>query len=425
MNQNPTRQFAIDVVRRLQAAGFEALWAGGCVRDELFGKQPQDYDVATSALPEQVRDLFGRRHTHAVGAAFGVITILGPRSASPVEVATFRTDGDYADGRRPESVHFSSAEHDAQRRDFTINGLFSNPLTGEIVDYVGGQEDLKRGIIRAIGDPAARFAEDKLRLLRAVRFSATFDFELEAATAAAISRHAASLQVVSVERISNEMQKMLRHSSRCRAIELCTQLGLQRVLFAGIPGHEAPGWPGDRSMQLLSRLQSESFELGLVALLVDTQTGLAKSHCQAWKLSNDQTARIVWIHGNVRTLSHAIEHPWPQIQRLLIQPFASEAVEFAEQLLAVDEPALEPDRARIVRSSVEFCHHKLSLPREELDPVPLIDGNDLKRLGVEPGPRFKNILGAVRDAQLLGELQQHNEAVDFVRRMTNQQNLGE
>src|SRR5688572_25996293 len=170
------RAFALEIVEKLRAAGFEALWAGGCVRDELLGLVPKDYDVATSATPEQIRNLFGRRRTLAVGAAFGVITVLGPRAAGQIEVATFRTDAAYSDGRHPDAVTFTTAEHDAQRRDFTINGLFFDPVAQKIVDYVGGQDDIQRRIVRAIGDPRLRLREDRLRMLRAVRFAATFQF---------------------------------------------------------------------------------------------------------------------------------------------------------------------------------------------------------------------------------------------------------
>src|SRR3954465_3394240 len=156
------RAFALEIAQKLRAAGFDALWAGGCVRDELLGLTPKDYDVATSATPDQIRDLFGHRRTLPIGAAFGVITVLGPRSAGQIQVATFRTDAAYSDGRHPDSVSFSTAEHDAQRRDFTINGLFFDPISNEVVDYVNGEEDLKRRTIRAIGNPRLRLSEDKL-----------------------------------------------------------------------------------------------------------------------------------------------------------------------------------------------------------------------------------------------------------------------
>src|SRR5690242_2559491 len=181
------RDFALDVVRRLRQAGHEALWAGGCVRDELLGLTPQDYDVATSARPEQVRSLF--RRTIAVGMSFGVIEVLGPRTEGDwlkVQVATFRSDVSYSDGRHPDAVVFSSAREDALRRDFTINGMFFDPLENRLIDYVGGQEDLQARVLRAIGDPKQRFAEDKLRMLRAVRIATRFELEIEPATAEAI-----------------------------------------------------------------------------------------------------------------------------------------------------------------------------------------------------------------------------------------------
>src|SRR5208337_581044 len=174
------RRFALEVVRRLRAAGFEAYWAGGCVRDELLGRRPKDYDVATSAAPPQIRELFGNRRTLPLGAAFGVITVLGPRPADPayrvpmIEVATFRQDAEYSDGRHPDHVTFSSAREDAARRDFTINGMFFDPVERTVIDFVGGQEYLRQGLIRAIGSPRLRFGEDKLRMLRAVRFAAAF-----------------------------------------------------------------------------------------------------------------------------------------------------------------------------------------------------------------------------------------------------------
>ena len=225
---DPARQraFALEIVQKLRAAGFEALWAGGCVRDELLGLAPKDYDVATSATPDQIRDLFGRRRTLPIGAAFGVVTVLGPRAAGQIEVATFRTDAAYSDGRHPDSVTFTDAEHDAQRRDFTINGLFFDPVAEKVVDYVGGQEDLKRRIIRAIGDPRLRLSEDKLRMLRAVRFAATFDFAIEPDTLRAIQEMAAEINTVSAERIGMEIRRMLVDPNRAAALQLLRETNL-------------------------------------------------------------------------------------------------------------------------------------------------------------------------------------------------------
>ncbi|MDX1946089.1 MAG: CCA tRNA nucleotidyltransferase, partial [Pirellulaceae bacterium] len=225
------REFATDVVARLRAAGYEALFAGGCVRDQLLGITPKDYDVATSATPDQVRDCLGHRRTLPIGASFGVITALGPRGAGQVEVATFRRDAGYSDGRHPDSVSFTTAEQDALRRDFTINGMFFDPVASQVIDYVGGQDDLARGVIRAIGDPAQRIAEDKLRMLRAVRFAARFDFALDEGTLAAIRRQASELVIVSAERIAAEMRLMLIHPNRARAAAMLHVAGLLEVIL--------------------------------------------------------------------------------------------------------------------------------------------------------------------------------------------------
>ena len=214
-------------MRRLRKEGHEALWAGGCVRDQLLGKLPKDYDVASTATPDEVIQIFGRRHTVAVGASFGVVMVLGPdKAAGQIEVATFRSDGEYLDGRHPGSVSFCRPEEDAKRRDFTINGMFFDPLEEKIIDYVGGLDDLAAGIVRAIGDPVARFTEDKLRMLRAVRFTATSGFALDTATVAAVHQLRQQICQVSQERITQELKRMLSHSSRALSFELLNQTEL-------------------------------------------------------------------------------------------------------------------------------------------------------------------------------------------------------
>jgi poly(A) polymerase len=222
---------AVEVVRKLRDAGFQALWAGGCVRDLLLNKEPKDYDVATNALPEQVRNLFGKRHTLAVGASFGVIIVRGPQPDSDVEVATFRSEGPYLDGRRPEHVKFTTAEEDAHRRDFTINGMFYDPINESIYDYVGGKSDLNQQLIRAIGNPLKRMQEDKLRLLRAIRFASTLRFRLDEITFEAIQVMASEICVVSPERITDELRKMLIHPNRSHAIDLVQSSGLLKSII--------------------------------------------------------------------------------------------------------------------------------------------------------------------------------------------------
>src|SRR5262245_31192301 len=220
------REFALEIAQKLRTAGFEALWAGGCVRDQLLGITPKDSDVATSAKPDEIRDLFGRRRTLPIGASFGVIMVLGPRDAGQIEVATFRTDAAYSDGRHPDSVTFTTAEQDAQRRDFTINGIFFDPVASEVVDFVGGQNDLERRVIRAIGAPRLRLNEDKLRMLRAVPFAAAFEFTIDAETLRAIQEMAAEIHLVSAERIGMEIRRMLLDSHRAVALSLLRDTGL-------------------------------------------------------------------------------------------------------------------------------------------------------------------------------------------------------
>src|SRR5688572_30028855 len=222
-----TRQDALAVVQRLRGAGHVAYFAGGCVRDLLLGLEPKDYDVATDAPPDRVRELFKR--TQAVGQAFGVILVRVGRSQ--VEVATFRAEGKYLDGRRPSEVRFTTAEEDAKRRDFTINGLFLDPVTDEVIDYVGGQEDLKNNVLRAIGDPRVRFEEDYLRLLRAVRFVARFNMNLDPETAKAIRAGAANLKAISPERVADELRLMLTPATRKVAWPNLENYGLAQVIF--------------------------------------------------------------------------------------------------------------------------------------------------------------------------------------------------
>ena len=273
------RRFAFDVVRRLQEARKEAFWAGGCVRDLLLGHAPADYDVATAATPEEVMSILPFRAV-PVGISFGVVRVLDPRhTGGEVEIATFRSDGAYVDGRRPESVVFSSPELDASRRDFTINGMFWDPVAERLIDYVGGREDLERRVLRAIGDPRARFREDKLRLLRAVRMAARFRMAIEPATRSAIRAMAPEVAGVSAERIAQELRRMLVHTSRVRAMDLALELGVlaalippavrMKGLFQGKPMQpEGDLW--DHTMLVLSLLPADpTFTLAFAAFLHD------------------------------------------------------------------------------------------------------------------------------------------------------------
>ncbi|MDA1166399.1 MAG: CCA tRNA nucleotidyltransferase, partial [Planctomycetota bacterium] len=396
------REFAEQVVRRLTDAGYSALWAGGCVRDLLIGREPKDYDVATNARPEQMRVVFGDRKTLSVGESFGVIVVLGPKSAGHVEVATFRTDGNYLDGRRPETVVFSSPEEDAQRRDFTINGMFYDPLKKQVMDFVGGERDLARGILRAIGDPHARMNEDKLRMLRAVRFAATFEFTLDEATADAVRSMADQIAVVSAERIAQELRRMLVDQHRYRAIELCHEVGLLRRILPELEPvfSESARW--NRLLSSMRLLIEPDFALTF-ALLLDSiveargaapefGAELAEGIGRRLKLSNQEIDDTAWLLKNRRSLDGASTLPLSRLKRVVAQKLAADLIALMRaRSLANDE---QPDDAL-------FCEEYLrTTPREVLDPQSLISGDDLIQAGFRPGPKFKEILDQVRDAQL-------------------------
>lgn len=417
------REFATEVVDRLTAAGFSALWAGGCVRDELLGRIPKDYDVATDARPEQVREVFGRRRTLAVGESFGVIVVLGPKSAGQIEVATFRADGEYLDGRRPESVQFCSAEEDAKRRDFTINGMFFDPLQQAVLDYVGGQDDLKAGIVRAIGDPIARMTEDKLRMLRAVRFAATFGFELDAGTADAVRSMAEQIGVVSAERIAQELRRMLSHPGRDQAMQLCRDVDLLlQVLPETESVYDDTGW--SHLMAALKRLgqaadEDVEFPVAFALLLtsVAEQQGLdgsrAASLCEdigrRLKLSNREIDHAAWILRHRESLAGADQRTEAQLKRVFAQPHARDLVEV---MRAWDEGCSRKP------ANSEFCAEWLQrTPESELNPPPLLTGGDLIQAGLKPGPQFKEILEVVRDAQLNGEIKTSEAARELAERL--------
>jgi len=398
------REFAVQIVQRLQQAGFEAVWAGGCVRDMLLGLKPKDYDVATSALPEQIRDLFGHRQTLAIGASFGVITVLGPKSAGQVEVATFRQDAEYSDGRRPDSVHFSTAELDAQRRDFTINGMFYDPVQDVVLDFVDGRRDIDERVIRAIGNPEERIAEDKLRMLRAVRFAATYQFHLDEETAAAIRRHAVEINLVSGERIGQELRRMLGNSTRRVAAELLqeTELLEQLVDHGKLLTANRANWK--TRLRWLEKLKSPRFEPAVVVLLgpLLKEQGIG-AVAERWKLSVAERKTIQWIDEHWLQLTRAASLPWSQIQPLLAHPDAPLALDLAEAAAGHEQIGLV------------VCRQRLAWPREQLDPPPLLDGNDLRGLGLKPGPEFARLLAGVRAAQLDGELGEREAALEWVR----------
>src|SRR5262245_31696779 len=367
-NPQLARDFAVEVVRRLREAGHQALWAGGCVRDQLLGQTPKDYDVATDAVPDRIREIFGRRRTLALGAAFGVITVLGPKAAGQIEVATFRKDAAYSDGRHPDAVTFSDAEHDAQRRDFTINGLFFDPLAEQVIDYVGGQQDLARRVIRAIGDPLARIAEDKLRMLRAARFAARFDFALDAGTLAAIRQQAAELVIVSAERVAAELRLILTHASRAAGVQLLADSNLLEVVLPEATPLLQSREQWTRCVNILALLHAPTFAMALAALLRELQLAepdrdLPQLVFERWKLSTDELAGASKLPSEEPLIRTARAQPWPKLQRVLIAPRVDELLGYCEAVAkTLDGSAAE----------IEFCREKLALPTEELNPPPLV-----------------------------------------------------
>lgn len=398
------REFALEIVQRLRAAGFEALWAGGCVRDELLGLAPKDYDVATSAAPEQVRDVFGQRRTLPIGAAFGVVTVLGPRAAGQIDVATFRSDATYSDGRHPDRVTFTDAEHDAARRDFTINGLFYDPVAEQVVDYVGGQEDLRRKQVRAIGDPRLRLGEDKLRMLRAVRFAAAFGFEIEPATLRAIQDMAAEVTTVSAERIGMEVRRMLVDARRGVALELLRETKLLPQVLLEVAELEADTFA--ETKRLIARLCEPTLPLALAALLLPIgNADVAGEIGRRLRFTNKETERTAWLLRHAATIGEAPQLPWPRLQRLLVHDGALELVALREAIAGADDPALA------------LCRERRAWPAERLNPPPLLDGADLIDHGLSPGPEFAPLLEHIRGAQLNGEIESREEALALVDRL--------
>jgi tRNA nucleotidyltransferase/poly(A) polymerase len=401
------RRFAADVVRRLRAAGFEAYWAGGCVRDQLLGRTPKDYDVATSATPEQIRTLFGRRRTLAIGAAFGVISVIGPKAAGMVEVATFRRDAAYSDGRHPDSVTFSSAEEDASRRDFTINGLFYDPVEQRVIDFVGGQNDLAERRLRAIGCARDRFAEDKLRMLRAVRFAAAFDFTLDKEARAAIAEMAVEIHAVSPERIAMEMRRLLTDPRRAEGVRLLLETGLAvEVLPEIVPRDDAERARLDDTLEKLSRLPVDvGFPPALAAVLLPcVDAARATEVCRRWRLSNKETELTGWLVQHHAALDAATTMRWSKLQPFMV------AEGIGDLLTLAEARSLEGCEA------AAYCRRLLTQPRETLDPPPLLTGNDLLANGIPSGPRYKMLLERIRIAQLDGEVSTRAEAHAMVAR---------
>lgn len=424
---------ALRIVETLRRAGFQALLAGGCVRDLALGQQPKDWDVATDAGPQEVAALFA--HTVPVGVQFGISVVV--LDEGQYEVARFRRDGSYCDGRRPASIELADACADAQRRDFTINGLFYDPENSQLLDWVGGQRDLRAQCIRAIGDPSARFAEDNLRLLRAVRFAARLGFTIEPATWAALCARAECIASVSAERVRDELTLLLTEGGAGRGLRLLDQSGLLSVVLPevaamrGVP-QEAEFHPeGDvwTHVQLLfAYLDAPSAELAWSALLHDVGKPatmvrgerlrfyghdavggkMAAAICRRLRMSNELRERIRRLVADHMRIGHVRQMRPSSLVRLLRQPHFPQLLQLHRADCLASHGQLD---------LYEFCQAQLAaLKKEELRPPALLTGDDLIALGFAPGPLFREILTAVEDAQLEGQLDSHRAARRFVQR---------
>lgn len=412
------------VVSRLREAGYEALFAGGCVRDLLLGREPHDYDVATSAPVSAVEKLFDR--TVSVGAQFGVVKVLG--NVGDVEVATFRRDGPYHDSRHPAEVYPADARGDAERRDFTINGMFLDPETGRVDDFVGGRDDLEAGRIRAIGTPAERFGEDRLRLIRAIRFAARFDFEIEAATWASIRELANTITGIAWERIGDEVEKILTEGRAARGLKLLAESGLlaeilpELAAMQGVeqsPEHHPEGDVFVHTCLCLEKIDPARHDavLAFAVLLHDVakppcfergEDGRIRFHghcelgaemaleiCRRLRRSGDMGERVAWLVRNHLRPMDASRMRLARLKRFLGEP----DIDLLLELLFIDASSGSGDL-----TDWQFCiDRKAEFSRIELKPSPLLGGRDLIALGLQPGPLFRALLDEALDAQLEGE----------------------
>jgi len=395
----------VRVVRRLRDSGFTAFFAGGCVRDALLGAQPKDYDVATDATPDAVRDVFGRNRTLAFGASFGVIGVLPETEsvAAPTEVATFRSDGNYSDGRHPDSVTFGNAAADACRRDFTINGLFYDPLRGELIDYVGGKADLGRGILQTIGAAEDRFDEDKLRMLRAVRFATVQEFTIDVATFDAIRLQAATIGVVSSERVGAELRKVLTAPRAADGIDLINDTGLAPYVWPQLADSDVP-----RIGRYFAASESRDVPtaLALAGLAHARPAAVIRGLAEAWKLSNQECRAANAAIGQWAVVAEAADLPWSRVQPVVTDRDAATIIAVARAVVASE---------RTSDSGIELCESALRWPAEKLAPPTLVSGDDLKAAGIPPGPHYRSVLQQIRDAQLDGRVTSRIEAEDLAR----------
>lgn len=427
---------ACSIVERLQKAGFSALYAGGCVRDRLMGTEPHDYDIATGAHPEQVQELF--RRTYAVGAHFGVIVVL--EGSYEFQVATFRNDGQYVDGRHPQTVTFSTPEEDAQRRDFTINGLFYDPIAKRLIDYVGGQQDLAARRLRAIGNPYDRFREDRLRMLRAVRFATTLGFDLDSPTWRAVCENAPHIREVSAERIREELVKIFLSPRRVRGFDLLDESGLLREILPEIenlkgckqpPQFHPEGdvfvhtrlmlnlLPAEVSLPLVfSVLFHDIGKPGTFAVDPDGRIRFSGHDKLGAEMTGQVMTRLRFSRAEIDATVEAVANHmvFKDVQKMRVAKLkrflARPSIEDELELHRVDCTS-----SHGMLDNYEFLKaRRTEFASEPLIPAPLITGRDLIALGLKPSPRFTAILEAVQSRQLEKTLLSREEALDWVQR---------
>ena len=399
----PAAALARRVVKTLVARGHSAYLAGGCVRDLLLHRTPKDYDVATSAKPELVVAAFEK--TVAVGKSFGVITVLGESASVQVEIATFRHDGPYSDGRHPDSVRFTNAEEDALRRDFTINALFLEPESGEVIDYVSGVRDLEAKIIRAVGDPAVRFHEDKLRLLRAIRFACALNFDIDDETLDAIKRMAPQIAVCSKERIRAELDKMLTNIGRGWALRLLLETGLLAAVLPPIAALAPESL--SRAGTCLDLLGNPPpLALSWAVLLFELGAPAAVNTLHELKCANDLIARVNALIADAPQLAALESLGVAQQKRLLRKSGIEEDLELLRvRAIAGAAPASAAKRAPQILAQRKA---------EGLWPKVPLNGNDLAAMGIKQGPIFKELLNALENEVLEGRCLTKEEAREFV-----------
>lgn len=432
---DPKAKLAVRIANTLHDKGFTAYFAGGCVRDHLMGKKPEDFDIATTAKPEEVEKLFSK--TIPVGKQFGVILVI--EEGVQFEVATFRAEGDYKDGRHPSKVSFTVPEEDAKRRDFTVNGLFYDPIEKKIHDFVGGEKDLKKKIIRAIGDPVARFREDKLRLLRAVRFASTLDFEIDEPTWKAVCDHAKDIREVSPERIREELTKIFTRSGSVRGFTLLSESGLMRVILPEIEAMRNVQQPekfhpeGDvfeHTRLLLANLKPPVSEvLAFSALFHD----IGKPKTQALRdgrltfyehseegarmtaeimrrlrFSNDVIDDVCEAVANHMKFMDVKKMRAGKLKRFISRPTFQEELELHRIDCLASHGMLD---------NYEFLQGKLKeYANEELKPKPFVNGKDLIAFGMQPGPQMKPVLEELYELQLEGTYKDREEALAWAKK---------